>query len=146
MAEYRVEGSFTVTIGTGAGPRLIMALSAANADGSPATLALPKVGAPFDEWPIKVYTALSAMFGTSSFECEVTDVMVVFRPPDGFWGLELELRNKGELGGSLVGIGPTAFDVVVEDATARGQAVVTGSTVIQPQVWWPPREVDPNER
>jgi len=63
--------------------------------------------------------------------------------PRGFWGLELELVKKGELGGSLVGIGPTAFDVVVDDGSSRGQAVVTGSTTIQPQVWWPQQENRP---
>jgi hypothetical protein len=123
-----------------------MALSVENEDGSPATLSLPKVGTDPDQWPIKVSTALSASFGMSSFQCVITDVVSTFLPPAGFWGLELELRNKGELGGSLVGIGPTAFDVIAEDGTSRGQAVIVGSTVIRPQEWWPQQENEPPDR
>ena len=144
MDAFKVEGSFTVTIGYGSAPRLIMALSIQQVDGSPASLALPDVGEHFDKWPIKVETALSAMFGTNSFECDITHVQIGL--PDGCWGLELELRHKDALGGSLVGIGPTAFYVVVEDGSARGQAVVTGSVVLQPQVWWPPKENEAPQR
>ena len=146
MDQCIVSGSFTVTIGHGAGPRLIMAVSAQNADGSPNRLTLPKLGTPEDEWPVRFYTALSAMFGTSSFECKVTEIQTTFPPPDGFIGVELELRNADELGGSLVGIGPTAFAVIVDDGTSRGQSVVTGSGVIQPQTWWSQKESEPPQR
>ena len=40
----------------------------------------------------------------------------------------------------------TAFAVVVDDGQGRGQAVITGSTVIAPQVWWQAAEHRPPER
>lgn len=144
--ECIVAGSFTVTIGSGAGPRVVMVVSTQNRDGTPNALSLPKVGTPRDTWPIRFYTALSAMFGTSSFECEVTRIQDIYPPPKGYISVELELVHKGELGGSLTGIGPTAFAVVVEDGSVQGQAVVTGSGVLQPQTWLPSKESDPPER
>ena len=71
---------------------------------------------------------------------------MIYPPARGFLALELELQNKDELGGSLVGLGPTAFAVVADDGQGRGQAVITGSTVIAPQVWWQAAEQRPPER
>jgi hypothetical protein len=76
------------------------------------------------------------MFGTASFACEITDVQTILRPPPGFIGVTVDLRNTGELGGHLAHIGPAALGVTLTRSSGRGVGVLVSAGAAQPQTWW----------
>jgi len=117
-----------ITIGHGDGPEVIVFLSVCNLDGTPMVLDP-------DALPIEIFTGLTAMFGTSSFRCEVTDIQNTYPPPPGFLGFTVELESVGELG-RLATLGVAALGVVVDTGTDRGQAVIVSAGAATPQTWW----------
>ncbi len=117
-----------ITIGHGDGPEVIVFLSVGNLDGTPVALDP-------DALPIEIFTGLTAMFGTSSFPCEITDVQNVYPPPAGFVGFTVELKWASELG-RLATLGVAALGVVVDNGTDRGQGVIVSAGAASPQTWW----------
>jgi len=79
-----------IKIGRGAGPEVIAFLAVGNLDGTPVVLDP-------DALPIEIFTGLTAMFGTSSFPCEITDVQGPYPPPVGLVGFTVELKWAEEL-------------------------------------------------
>jgi hypothetical protein len=128
MAELSVAGAFMITIGTGQGPEVKVFVSANYPDGSPFHF---DSSAP----QVEIFTGLTAMFGTSSFPCDVTEVQTIYPPPNGFVGLTVELRWVRELGRlSTLGLG--ALGVIVADGSDRGQGVIGPVGAAMPQTWW----------
>ena len=138
MAMLTVSGAFSVTIGHGDGPEVIAFISASREDGSPA-----QFDPESDE--LHVFTGLTAMFGTSSFPCVVTDVQITYTPPAGFVGVTLQLKWVDEIG-RLNALGPMALGVVVEAQGDRGQGVITFAGAATPQTWWAEKQQEPPQR
>ena len=145
MAGLDVSGAFMLTIGHGEGPEVNVALSIRNDDGTPTVLSLPDPDDSGATWPIRIFTGLSAKYGTAAFPCVVTDVEDVVPPPAGFVGLVVELEHSREVG-RLAGLGLGALGVIVEDGSARGQTVITGTGAATAQTWWSERQPDAPKR
>jgi len=138
MPELTVSGAFTVTIGFGQGPEVVAFISACKQDGTPAVFD-PKSN------ELQVFTGLTAMFGTSSFPCVVTDVQSTYPAPPGFVGVTLQLKWAEELG-RLNTLGPAALGVIVEADGDRGQGVLTFAAAATPQTWWAQSQHEPPKR
>jgi len=133
MDQIAVDGAFMVTIGRGAGPEVVAFIRATDPDGSPVVFDHQDPG-------LEIVTGLSAMFGTASFPCEITDVETIFPPPPGFIGVTVDLRNPGELGGNLAHIGPAALGVTLTRSSGRGVGVLVSAGAAHPQTWWAERQ------
>ncbi|RXZ72923.1 hypothetical protein [Agromyces albus] len=138
MAELTIAGAFTVTIGHGDGPEVIAFISACRPDGSAA-----QFDPQSDE--LQIFTGLTAMFGTSAFPCEVTDVQSSYSPPPGFVGVTLQLTWMEELG-RLNTLGVAALGVIIDAHGDRGQGVLTFAAAGTPQTWWSQSQQEPPMR
>lgn len=134
MSELTVSGSFILTIGHGDGPEVELFLSVCNPDGSPANVPFqtPEEAA----GAIEVFTGLTAMFGTMSIPCVITQVETAYPPSAGYVSMTIQDRFVGEVG-RLDAMGLAAVGVTVQVNGDRGQAVLVGSIAATPQQWWP---------
>jgi hypothetical protein len=136
MGAIIVSGAFMVGIGQGNGPEVRVVLSTEDESGSPIDLDLQQP-------EVEIFTGLTAMFGSSSFPCVITDVQSIFSPPAGFVGFTVDLRHPQELGGRLSSLGLGALAVIVDCSAGRGQAVLGPVGAATPQTWWADREPSP---
>ncbi len=138
VAKLGVSGSFLITIGHGAGPETEVVLSVSDQDGNPKLLDFREP--PSDEQPVRVFVALSAMFGAYEISLRIVEVRTL---ETGFYGLRVE-APKSEVG-RLENMRPSALGIVVDDGTDRGQALVCACGGADVTSWFGERTQTPPE-
>lgn len=115
MAELDVSGSFLITIGRGQGPETWVVVAANYENGKPVAFKFPKH---LLEGPVRIFVALSAMFGAFEIPLIIKEIQAM---EDGFCGVRVQAPD--DLGVKLDSIRPSSLGVVVTVGKDRGQAL-----------------------
>ena len=135
MAELDVSGSFLITIGRGDGPETWVVVSANDEDGNPVFFKFPKNP---QNGPVRVFVALSAMFGAYEIPLYIKEMQPM---EDGFCGLRVEAPS--DLGVTLDKLRPSSLGIVVTVKKDRGQALACDCGGAKVTSWFPDKTQKP---
>jgi len=135
MAELDVSGSFLITIGRGDGPETWVIVSTNDENGKPMLFKFPKH---LEEGPVRIFVALSAMFGAYEIPLTIKE----WQPMEaGFCGLRVAAPS--DLGVKLHQLRPSSLGIVITAGKNRGQALACDCGGADVTSWFPDQTLKP---